>query len=358
MSKSKASTLKHWQNKQFSLLKEHLFPDLKNAIISTVLLTLIAYITLKFSDWAVIKATWTATSGTQCSQQGACWAFVTNRLDQFIYGFYPVASRWRVNIVFLHFLLCLSSYYWPLQVKKKFQTYLILTFPFLSYILLNGGFWGLSKVETSLWGGAFLSILISSIGIFFSLPIGIGLALGRRSSMTAIRSSSILFIELWRGVPLISVLFMSSVMFPILLPPGFEVNKLLRAIIAVTLFSSAYMAEVVRGGLQSLDLGQYEAAEALGLSYVQKMRYIILPQALGRMIPGIMNTFIGLFKDTTLVGIIGMFDLLGMIQAASTDPKWLGYSLEGYLFAAAFYGISCYIMAIVGQRLELKNNGQ
>ena len=209
-------------------------------------------------------------------------------------------------------------------------------------------------VETPLWGGLFLTLVIGIVGVVGSLPIGIVLALGRRSSMPIVRSLCVAFIELWRGVSLITVLFMASVMFPLFLPEGMNFDKLIRALIGVLLFSAAYMAEVVRGGLQAIPRGQYEAAEALGLSYGKSMSLIILPQALKLVIPGIVNTFIGLFKDTTLVLIIGLFDLLGMVQLAGTNPKWLGFANEGYVFAAFGFWIFCFSMSRYSQHLEKK----
>jgi general L-amino acid transport system permease protein len=212
----------------------------------------------------------------------------------------------------------------------------------------------LPYVETPLWGGLFLTLVIAAVGIVASLPIGIVLALGRRSEMPIVRALCVCFIELWRGVPLISVLFMASVMFPLFMPEGLTFDKLLRALVGVTLFSSAYMAEVIRGGLQAIPKGQYEAAQALGLSFWKSMGLIILPQALKLVIPGIVNTFIGLFKDTTLVLIIGLFDLLGMAQLAGTNPDWLGFSHEGYVFVAFVFWIFCFSMSRYSQHLERK----
>ena len=212
----------------------------------------------------------------------------------------------------------------------------------------------LPLVETPLWGGLFLTLVISGVGIVMSLPIGIVLALGRRSDMPVVRGICVVFIELWRGVPLITVLFMASVMFPLFMPEGMNFDKLVRALIGVMLFSAAYMAEVVRGGLQAIPRGQYEGAAALGLPYWKMMGLVVLPQALKLVIPGIVNTFIGLFKDTTLVLIIGLFDFLGMIQLAGTNPDWLGFAVEGYVFAAFGFWIFCFSMSRYSQHLEKK----
>jgi len=239
-------------------------------------------------------------------------------------------------------------------VKAWITFLLIFIYPFIAYYLWLGDGFGLTFVETAKWGGLFLTLVVAGTGIAASLPIGILFALGRRSDMPAIRSVSIAFIELWRGVPLITVLFMSSVMLPLFLPEGVNFDKLLRALIGVALFSAAYMAEVVRGGLQAIPKGQYEAAAAMGLGYWKMMRLVILPQALKLVIPGIVNTFIGLFKDTTLVLIIGLFDLLGIVQAATTDPQWLGMAVEGYIFTAFVFWIFCFSMSRYSMYIERK----
>jgi general L-amino acid transport system permease protein len=240
------------------------------------------------------------------------------------------------------------------QYKHWVAIFLLVVYPVFAYVLFYGDTAGLELIETPLWGGLFLTLVIAISGIVASLPIGIVLALGRRSDMPVVRAICVAFIELWRGVPLITVLFMSSVMFPLFMPEGVNFDKLLRALIGVMLFSSAYMAEVVRGGLQAIPRGQYEAAEGLGLSYWKTMMLIILPQALKLVIPGVVNTFIGLFKDTTLVLIIGLFDFLGMAQLANTNPDWLGYSHEGYVFVAAGFWIFCFSMSRYSQHLEVK----
>jgi len=240
------------------------------------------------------------------------------------------------------------------SVKAWIVFLLVFVYPFIAFFLWVGDGFGLAYIETSLWGGLFLTLVVAGTGIAASLPIGILFALGRRSDMPAVRAVSIAFIELWRGVPLITVLFMSSVMLPLFLPEGVNFDKLLRALIGVALFSSAYMAEVVRGGLQAIPKGQYEAAAAMGLGYWQMMRLIILPQALKLVIPGIVNTFIGLFKDTTLVLIIGLFDLLGSVQIATTDPKWVAMYVEGYIFTALVFWIFCFSMSRYSMHIERK----
>jgi general L-amino acid transport system permease protein len=229
---------------------------------------------------------------------------------------------------------------------------MITVYPVVAFWLLAGGVFGLAPVETAEWGGLTLTLILAVTGIACSLPLGILLALGRRSQLPVVRYFSTAFIELWRGVPLITVLFMASVMLPLFLPGGMRFDKLLRALVGMTLFSAAYMAEVVRGGLQAVPRAQYEAAAALGLGYWRTMALVVLPQALRYVIPGIVNTFIGLFKDTTLVLVIGMFDLLGMMQAAATDAEWLGFALEGYIFAGLVYWAFCFGMSRLSMHLE------
>ena len=281
--------------------------------------------------------------------------FVKARFGQFIYGFYPVSERWRVNTAFVILVLGLMPLFLPrVRHKIAIAAALLVVYPVVAYYLFHGGAFGLRVVETSLWGGLFLTLVIAGVGIVASLPLGILFALGRRSEMPIVRAVCITFIEVMRGVPLITILFMASVMLPLFLPEGVNFDKLLRALVGVALFSAAYMAEVVRGGLQAIPKGQYEAAQALGLSFWKMMGLIILPQALKIVIPGIVNTLIGLFKDTTLVLIIGLFDLLGIVQAALTDASWIGFATEGYVFAAFGFWIFCFGMSRYSIHVERK----
>lgn len=334
-------------------LKKHLFSTWYNSLLTLVLLAGLVVLLPPFIRWALLDANFVGQGPQDCQNQGACWVFINVRLSQFMYGFYPVDERWRIDLAYLLGLCALIPLLFPkIPGKKWLGLFLIVVYPLICYVLFVGHVFGLQYVETSLWGGLHLTLVIAITGIVASLPLGIVLALGRRSSMPAIRVICTAFIELWRGVPLISVLFMSSVLLPLFLPDGVSFDKLLRALVGVTLFSSAYMAEVIRGGLQAIPKGQYEAAQSLGLSYWQMMAFIILPQAIKLVIPGIVNTFIGLFKDTTLVLIIGLFDLLGIVQAANTDPKWLKYNIEGYIFAGFGYWIFCFLMSRYSQYLE------
>ncbi|MEZ4743259.1 MAG: amino acid ABC transporter permease [Bdellovibrionota bacterium] len=341
--------------KSITWCRENLFSSPTNGLATVILLFLLIKFITVVASWLFFNATFVGDNRDACNQGGACWVFIKTRIDQFIYGFYPNAERWRVNLVLAAFASTIGFWFFTANKSKRFLGFwTFLLFPILSWNVLRGSNFSLTSVETAKWGGVFLTLMVSTVGIVCSLPLGIILALGRQSKMPAIKTISVLFIELWRGVPLITVLFMSSVMLPLFFPEGVQFDKLLRALIGVALFSSAYMAEVVRGGLQAIPKGQFEAAQAIGLSYWQSMRSVIMPQALKMVIPGIVNTFIGLFKDTTLVAIIGMFDLLGIIQAATTDPDWLGFTLEGYVFAAIFFWLCCYTMSKYSQFLERK----
>lgn len=338
-------------------LRKNLFSSLSNTLFTILAVAFLAWALPPLLDWAIFSAAWGGDDPKHCEPKtvGACWTFVNARLGQFIYGFYPEAEKWRANLVFVLFFGLIAYLITPNLPKKGWVGLLtVIGLPIIALILLAGGVLGLPAVPTSNWGGLMLTLVISFIGIVASLPLGILLALGRRSNMPIVKSVCIIFIELWRGVPLITVLFMSSVMFPLFLPEGVNFDKLLRALIGIALFASAYMAEVVRGGLQAISKGQTEAAQSLALNYPQTMIFIVLPQALKIVIPGIVNTFIGLFKDTTLVLIIGLFDFLGIIQSASQDPKWLGYHTEGYVFAAVIYFIFCFGMSRYSMYLENK----
>jgi general L-amino acid transport system permease protein len=331
--------------------------NLFSSPLNNALTLLVAYLLYRWVppavSWLFVDADWAGSSRADCGGAGACWVFVRVRFPQFIYGFYPEAERWRVNAAFLLLVLAAVPLFLArVPYKRWLVAFLLLVYPVIAWWLFVGGSLGLPLVETRLWGGLMLTLIVAGIGIVASLPLGILMALGRQSQMPVIRALCVAFIELWRGVPLITVLFMASVMLPLFLPEGVNFNKLLRALIGVTLFQSAYMAEVVRGGLQAIPKGQYEAAAALGLGYWQSMGLVVLPQALKHVIPGIVNTFIALFKDTTLVLIIGLFDLLGIVQAAATDPQWLGYAVEGYLFAALGFWIFCFGMSRYSQYLE------
>nr|MBF0683778.1 amino acid ABC transporter permease [Pseudomonas sp.] len=279
---------------------------------------------------------------------GACWAYIYARFNFFIYGFYPIQEYWRPNIVFVLLAALIIPLLMPSAPFKRINALLFfIVFPIVSFYLLQGGVFGLRYVPTEQWGGLMVTLIISLVGIICSFPIGVLLALGRQSRLPIIKTLCVMFIELWRAVPLISVLFMASIMLPLFMPAGTSVDKLLRALVGVTLFTSAYLAEVVRGGLQALPRGQYEAGASLGLGYWKRTYFIILPQALKHVIPGIVNSFIALFKDTSLVSIVGIFDLLNTVQAASSDIDWASptQAITGYLFAGFMFWIFCFAMS-------------
>ena len=310
-------------------------------------------------EWVILDAIWTAESRVECwakmsvPEEAACWAFIKGRLNLFIYGFYPVAERWRVNVSFVLLVFAILPVLYDKLPQRKHWFWYVAAFPFLTGWLLVGGF-GLTPVETDQFGGFLLTLVIGVTGISFSLPIGIALALGRTSDLPAVRILCVLFIEFIRGVPLIALLFVASTMLNYFLPPGTTFDLLMRVLIMVTLFSAAYIAEVVRGGLQGISTGQVEAADSLGLSYWKAQRLIILPQALKISIPGIVNTFIGLYKDTTLVLIIGMLDPLGIGRASLADAEWAGLAREVYLFIAIFFFLCCFGMSRYSLYLERK----
>lgn len=337
-------------------LRRNLFASWSSALLTLAAAGLLALVVPPAAMWALVDADWTGASREACSREGACWVFIGVWIEQLLYGRYPEAEHWRVNLTALLLagpllLLFIPSFRW----KPAVGIYLLAGFPPLAFLLLTGSLTGLPDVGTPLWGGLFLTVLIALVGNVLSLPLGILLALGRRSeTMPLVRALSAAFIELWRGVPLITVLFMASVMFPLFLPEGLNFDKLLRALIAITLFEAAYLAEVVRGGLQAIPRGQEEGAKALGLGYARTMALVVLPQALRLVIPGIVNSFIALFKDTTLVLIIGLFDFLGMIQFVGANPEWLGFAVEGYVFAALVFWVFCFGMSRYSQALEAR----
>lgn len=342
--RSKLSSVELW--------RQRLFPNWWQGSFTAILLMIVGWFCVKVFDWGVVHASFLGSGPDDCKGEGACWVFVGVRFKQFMVGLYPQELIWRPVVAAI---LVFSAVF--VAIKKASHhivgaLLLGMTAMAISGVILYGGFLGFEVVETRLWGGLMLTLLISGVGIIGSLPLGIALALGRKSQLPLVKLISTLMIEFWRGVPLVSVLFMSSVMLPLFMPQGVQVDKLLRAMIGVVLFAGAYMAEVIRGGLQALPTGQYEAAASLGLSQWDSLRAVILPQALRHVIPGILNVFIALVKDTSLVLIIGMFDLLGMVQAALADPQWLAVQYEGYAFAGLLFWVICFSLSRYGLRLE------
>ena len=340
-------------------VRHNLFSSPLNGVLTVLAIWLLWLLIPPLFEWFVLDAVWTADSRKDCWNQmevpegAACWAFIKSRLQLFIYGFYPQAERWRVNLSFILLIMAIVPVLFDNMPGRKFGLWYAVAFPFLAGWLLVGGF-GLTPVDTDQFGGIMLTLIIGVTGISFSLPIGVLLALGRRSSMPVLRMVCVLFIEFIRGVPLIALLFIASSMLNFFLPPGTVFDLLLRVLIMVTLFSAAYIAEVVRGGLQAIPKGQTEAADSLGLTFVKAQALIVLPQALKISIPGIVNTFIGLFKDTTLVLIIGMLDPLGIGKAALADASWSGLAREVYLFVALFFFVCCFSMSRYSLYLERK----
>ena len=326
-----------------------------NAFLTLLTLFIIIKSIPPLLNWFILDANFLGNSKDDCTGDGACWVFIKVWFNRFMYGLYPDAEQWRINTAFLILFAVVGvSFFVSEKLKKYFILFLVFVFPFLGIKLISGGSFGLEYVESAAWGGLSLTFIISAFAILFCFPIGVILALGRRSSLPAIKYISIGFIELWRGVPLITVLFMSAVMFPMFLPDGTFIDKLIRVLIAITLFEAAYMAEVVRGGLQALPKGQYEAAKSLGMGYWRMNALIILPQALKLVIPGIANTLLALVKDTPLIFVVGLMELAGMIGLAKTNPKWLGMAMEGYVFAGLVFWVICYAMSRYSQNLEKK----
>ena len=345
--------------------RAHLFSSPANTVLSLVTLVVAVWCTWKALDFLVLSAVFSGADREACLakngvEPGACWAFVRDRFSFFIYGFYPVAERWRVDIFFV---LLAVGVVWLLWLKAPRRDlgliYFLVVMPVASFLLLNGAsFLGLKPVDTALWGGLMVTLVVSAVAIVVSLPLGVLLALGRRSQLPVIKFFSVLYIEFVRGVPLVGMLFMANVMLPLFLPGDVSVDKLLRAVVGISLFASAYMAEVVRAGLQALPKGQYEGAMAMGLGYWQMMRLIILPQALKVTIPNIVNNYVALFKDTSLLLIVGIFDFLKAIQTASIDPQWAvaTASVTGYVFAALVYFAFCHGMARYARAMEARLN--
>lgn len=335
--------------------RTRLFNSVGNTLVTLSVIALLVLIVPPLLDWAVFKAVWQPSSAACRSADGACWGFIVEKLRLMTFGTYPYAEQWR-PLVMMFLLLALLGCSLNTDMWGRWLIVAWIIGVPVIFLLMRGGVFGLSYVETERWGGLPLTLILSVVSIVLSFPIAILLALGRRSNLPAIKAICIGFIELVRGVPLITVLFMASLMLPLFMPEGVTVDKLLRALVAFTLFAAAYVAEVIRGGLQAVPKGQLEAADALGLSYWQKVGLIQLPQALKIVIPPIVNTFIGFFKDTSLVTMIGMFDLLGAVRAASSDPDWRPFFIEGLLFVAIVYFVFCYAMASYSRHLERRLN--
>ena len=401
--------------KKLDIINKNINTNNFNAILTLFIIFVIIKSLPPLLSWFIIDANFAGDTKEACTGTGACWTYIKIWFRRFMYGMYPNAEQWRINLSFISlaalgsvgffatdkFKKYLTLYYvviYPVIAFlfifffisggrvffdfsygiiaavisviigffiPKFKLYYFLIVPLTFYILLKHVFFsdelielgmmeGLNWVETGAWGGLSLTFIISFFCLIFCFPIGMALALGRRSDFPIIKYICIGFIEFWRGVPLITVLFMSSVMFPMFLPEDFFIDKLVRAVIAISLFEAAYVAEVIRGGLQALPRGQYDAAKSLGMGYWKMHIFVILPQALKLVIPGIANTFLALVKDTPLIFVVGLLEIVGMLNLAKTNPEWLGFAMEGYVFAAIIFWIICYAMSKYSYNLEQK----
>lgn len=332
--------------------RDHLFSSPLNLVLTVLVAWLLFMALPPLADWLFLQADFSAGSAAQCrGAQGACWAFIAAKHRLILFGLYPYDEQWRpllASVILIGVIVCSClRRFW----RPSLALVWILALTAVA-VLMWGGVFGLPHVEDSRWGGLPLTLILSTFGIGFAFPLGVLLALGRRSDMPAVKALCVVYIELVRGVPLISLLFMSSVMLPLFLPAGMDFDKLLRAQLAIILFAAAYVAETVRGGLQAIPRGQHEGADSIGLTYWQKMRKIILPQALKVVIPPLVSIFVALFKDTSLVVIIGIFDLTQSAKSAVADAHWQGFSTEAYVFIACIYFVFCFSISRYSKALE------
>jgi len=345
--------------KQLDILNKNVNTSNFNAVLTLLIIFLIIKAIPPSMSWMILDANISGDSREACTGTGACWTYIKVWFKRFMYGMYPNELHWRINAAFiLVIVLGMAGLLATEKLKKYLALYYVIIYPIIAfliiYYLISGGAFGLEWVETGAWGGLSLTFIVSFFCLIFCFPLGMIFALGRRSNLPTVRFISIGYIEFWRGVPLITVLFMSSVMFPMFLPEDFFMDKLVRVIIAITLFEAAYCAEVIRGGLQALPRGQYDAAKSLGMGYWKMHIFVILPQALKLVIPGIANTFLALVKDTPLIFVVGLAEIAGMLALAKTNPEWLGFAMEGYIFASIIFWIICYAMSKYSYNLEAK----
>lgn len=337
-------------------LKRNLFSSWGNAAVSVVLLSLLGLLMAKLFQWLIIDAQWAGNDPSACANTSSlCWPFVRARWPQFLYGLYPADEVWRVNLGLLTgALLAAALAVRRIPARRWIAAFLLLVYPPIAWWLFRGGMGGLAPVETSLWGGFFLTLVVTGSVFWVSLLAGVLLALGRQSRLELVRQACTVWIEFWRAVPVLVLLFVVIIMLPLFLPANIEIDKLGRAMIAFAILMSTYLAEAVRGGLQSLSAGQYEAARALGLNWRQSRLHVVLPQALAVALPQITSNFIGLFKETTVLLVIGLFDLLGEVQRAASDPQWLGTGTTsaGYIFVAVFFWTACFCLSRGSSHLE------
>jgi general L-amino acid transport system permease protein len=332
--------------------RERLFGTPATAVVTLLLAAAIAWFAVPLIRWALIDASWSGRSRDDCTGGGACWVFVKARFSQFMYGFYPPEERWRPNLAALLALAAAAGILLaPQRLKLRLSLGALVVLPPLGIWLLAGG-WGLRPIETREWGGLMLTVFISLYAGLIAIPLGILLALGRQSGLKVVKLVSVLFIEFWRGVPIIAVIFLASLLLPLIMPTGIDIDRLARAVIGLGFCIAAYMAEAVRGGLQALPGGQREAATALGLSYWRATWLIVLPQALRISLPAMTNEFIALVKNTTLVLVVSILDLLGIAQASLADPAWVGMNMEAYAFAGSIYWLICFALSRWSRSLE------
>ena len=332
-------------------LKTNLFSSWYNSLLTVLMLGMLALFLPPLIKWTFIDSLWNSSAEACRNIDGACWSVIPHNFRFIILGFFPEGQAWR-PVLAMALLLGLVIYSKDRSRWKKSLAWLWLTNLIVMGTLMYGGVLGMPVVETSQWSGLPLTLVLSFFGMVVAYPLGIFLALGRRSKMPAIKTLCVVYIEMIRGVPLISLLFMSSIMFPLFLPEGVTIDKVLRALIAIILFTAAYIAEVVRGGLQAMPRGQYEAADSLGLTYGHTMRLVILPQALKIVIPPSVGVLLSVFKDTSLVVIIALYDVLKTTMVTLSNPEWAGYSKESYIFLALLYFAFCYAMSSYSRRLE------
>jgi general L-amino acid transport system permease protein len=334
------------------VIREKLFATPLDTVITLVIGYLLWRAFVPVIDWMLIQANFSGTTRADCTAPGACWVFVKARFGQFMYGLYPVPERWRVDLAGIILAVTVAALAWKaLPYRRVLAIAAFVILPPLGVWLLSGGL-GLRYVETREWGGLMLTIFISIYAGLIAIPLGILLALGRQSELPVIRMLSVIFIEFWRGVPIVAVIFLASILLPLIMPAGVGVDRLARAVIGLGLVIAAYMAEAVRGGLQAVPEGQREAATALGLGYWRSTYFIVLPQAIRIALPAMTNEFIALVKNTTLVLIVSILDLLGIAQAALADPNWVGMNKEAYAFAGIIYWLMCFALSRVGLALE------
>jgi len=341
-------------------MKTNLFSTPINAVVSISIFAFLVYVLPDTIDWLFFSANWVGSTQDVCSAEGAgdgaCWVFVSAWMQQFIYGSYPDPELWRVNVALVALGLVIAApYLLPKHFRNTVGVPLFLLFPFIGAAFLDGRIFGLEYVSTDFWGGFSLNIFLAAASIIIAFPLSFLWALGRRSDMPFVRSVCVILIEFFRGVPVLALFFMGSVMLPLFFPEGVTIDKLLRVWIVLILFMSGYMAEVFRGGFQAIPQGQYEAADSLGLSYWQKTLLIIFPQVIKVSMPNILATFVMLFKNTTFLLIIGIFEILNTTQTALTNSNWLeGHAAEGYIFVGLVFWCCCFGMSMISSNIEKK----